>query len=284
MTATVLRPPTFGVSISDSPDLASLGLGPGHLREAMAEIAIQLLASGANLVYGGDLRRGGFTELLLELVRRYRRPHDADKTKRVTNYFAWPVHIQWPPDELKEVAEDLRGVATVVLVGPEGERLRMEERQLLPARVPSHGEWNSGLTEMRRIMVADTDARIVLGGRVDGYHGRMPGIAEEALLSFHANQPLFVLGGFGGCARDIAAILGLVAPSATSGTTWPGRRQFKRWTVSDIRNGLTLEENRILARTPYIDEILVLVRRGIHRVRNGSTQISLTKDGNGDTT
>lgn len=284
MKAKVLRRPTFGVSISESPDLGALGLGSGHLREAMAEIAIQLLASGANLVYGGDLRRGGFTELLLELVRRYRRPDDADKTKRVTNYLAWPVHIQWPLDELTVVAEDLRGVATVILVGPEGERLRMEKRRLLPARVPSHREWNSGLTAMRRMMVADTDARIVLGGRVDGFHGRMPGIAEEALLSFHANQPLFVLGGFGGCARDIAATLGLIAPSATSGTTWPSRRQFNRWTVSDIRNGLTPKENQILAQTPYIDEILVLLRRGINRVCNRSTEITLDKDGNGDTT
>jgi len=32
----------------------------------------------------------------------------------------------------------------------------------------------------------------------------MPGIAEETYLSLEAQQPVFVLGGFGGCARDIA--------------------------------------------------------------------------------
>ena len=271
MMATGLQPPrTFGVSISESPDLAALGLGPGHLREAMAEIAIQLLASGGDLAYGGDLRTGGFTELLLELVPRYQRPDDPDKTKRVINYFAWPVHIQWSLDELRELEEDLRDVATVVLIGPDGERLRMEERQVLAARDPGHEAWKAGLTAMRRIMGADTDGRIVLGGRVDGYKGCMPGIAEEALLSLQAKQPLFLLGGFGGCARDIAETLGLLDPWAGSRTAWPSRGNFERWTVSDIQNGLTPKENRILAGTPYIDEILVLVRRGIHRLRNGA--------------
>ena len=47
-------------------------------------------------------------------------------------------------------------------------------------------------------MRQETRARIVLGGRVAGYKGRMPGIAEEALLSLQAQQPVFLLGGFGG--------------------------------------------------------------------------------------
>ena len=46
----------IAVAISDSPDMAGLGLAPEHLRDAMAEIARHLLALGARLVYGGDLR------------------------------------------------------------------------------------------------------------------------------------------------------------------------------------------------------------------------------------
>ena len=52
---------------------------------------------------------------------------------------------------------------------------------------------------MRRTMLAQTNARILLGGRVENYKGVMPGIAEEALLSLQVGQPLFLLGGFGGC-------------------------------------------------------------------------------------
>ena len=48
--------------------MSVLGLSDGHLRSAMAAIAAHVLARGDDLAYGGDLRGGGFTELLLELV------------------------------------------------------------------------------------------------------------------------------------------------------------------------------------------------------------------------
>ena len=34
----------------------------------------------------------------------------------------------------------------------------------------------------------------------------LPGVAEEALLALRESRPLYVLGGFGGCARDIAGL------------------------------------------------------------------------------
>ena len=49
-------PPAIGISVSESPDMRALGLSDGHLRDAMAEIALHLLASGNSLTYGGDLR------------------------------------------------------------------------------------------------------------------------------------------------------------------------------------------------------------------------------------
>ena len=82
--------------------------------------------------------------------------------------------------------------------------------------VITSGEWSAGLTSMRRIMHAKADARVVLGGRVDGYKGTMPGIAEECLMSLKSGQPAFLLGGFGGCARDISETLGLVDCWASS--------------------------------------------------------------------
>src|SRR5215470_16444954 len=61
----------IAVSISDSPDLASLGLGDRHLRDVMVEVARHLISAGAALVYGGDLRKKGYTELLFEVAARY---------------------------------------------------------------------------------------------------------------------------------------------------------------------------------------------------------------------
>jgi len=94
----------------------------------------------------------------------------------------------------------------------------------------------------------------------------MPGIAEEALLSLQAHQPLFVIGGFGGCARDIAEVMRLLEPWTTPRLGWPGRGAFGAFTAADLNNGLTPEENATLARTPHVDQAITLILRGLMSV------------------
>src|SRR6202007_799455 len=100
----------------------------------------------------------------------------------------------------------------LICLALDGARLSLDARRLLAVQRPTDAEWSSGLTAMRNVMLAETNARVVLGGRVDQYRGVMPGTAEEALLSLQARQPLFLMGGFGGCARDIAETLALIPP------------------------------------------------------------------------
>ena len=264
-------PRPIAVSISESPDMGVYGLGLGHLREALADFAIHLLASGDDLAYGGDLREHGFTELLFELAARYRQPAETRVRPPVTNYLAWPVHIRMPVEKLHDLESDLRGSAQLALLGHDGSRLTMEERQTLQRHDPDHCEWTEGLTRMREVMRVETDARVVLGGRVEGYKGRMPGIAEEALLSLQSGQAVFLVGGFGGCTRDIAETLGLVDPWAGSGPRWPGREAFEEWGAGDLHNGLSRDENRLLAHSPYVDEVVDLVLRGLERLRGHHT-------------
>ena len=107
--------PAVGVSISESPDLHVLGLSDGHLRDAMAEIALNLLASGTSLAYGGDLRQHGFTELLADLVRRYRNHPLHGGTVAVTDYLAWPVHIRMTSNELATFSAENEPAAHLVL-------------------------------------------------------------------------------------------------------------------------------------------------------------------------
>src|SRR5260370_17572228 len=97
-----LRQCAIAISTSDSPDMPALGLSDEHLRDAMTEIARHLLALDGRLVYGGDLRAHGFSELLFELFARYG-PHadeGGDRTP-VTNYLAHPPPIQITPDALQ---------------------------------------------------------------------------------------------------------------------------------------------------------------------------------------
>ena len=65
-------------------------------------------------------------------------------------------------------------------------------------------ESSEGLTAMRSMMCAETDALVVLGGDMQGYASWMPDAAEEVLLSLESRQPVFLVGGFGGCVRDAA--------------------------------------------------------------------------------
>ena len=84
---------TVAISVSESPDMEVLGLNQEHLKDATCKIALHMLSHGLNLVYGGDLRLNGFTEVLFELVDRYHSDTNTNPESCVTNYLAWPVHI-----------------------------------------------------------------------------------------------------------------------------------------------------------------------------------------------
>lgn len=259
-------PPVVAISTSESPDMPVLGLSDEHLQDATAEIALNLLSTGNSLAYGGDLRQNGFTELLFELVERYRgHPNHRGKIG-ITNYTPWPVHIRMTTDELAEFSSGHERSAEIVLLALDGSRITWNLRQSLPMHEPDDAEWSEGLTRMRETMRTNTKARVVLGGRVDGYKGSMPGIAEEALLSLREHQPLFLLGGFGGCARDIAETVGLVKPWAGSRGDWSGRDKFQEYSPESLHNGLSHRENEILAQTPHIQQAATLVTRGLRKV------------------
>lgn len=255
------------ISVSDSTDMSVLGLAEEHLRDAMAEIARHLLAMGARLVYGGDLRAHGFTELLFELVARHRRDADeGDNRPAVLSYLPWPVHSAKPAEEILSLARDLHGLAEIHCLDPQGNELMLEALQAEPAQPATNEQWSTSLSSMRRILTNVSNARIVLGGRILGFKGQMPGIAEEALCALNAAQPLFILGGFGGCARDIAEEIKLVAPRSFTTDPWPGRTQFTSLDASALQNGLNEDENATLARTVHIDEAVALVLRGLLRI------------------
>ena len=257
----------IAVSTSESSDMATFGLSDEHLRDAMVEIARHVLKLGSRLVYGGDLRQYGFSELLFEIAARHRPvAEDVEERVGVTNYLAWPVHILMPVVKLEEALEGFGGTAELVCLDIKGEPISMEYRRTLAPRRPTDAEWSLGLTAMRRHMLRQTNARIVLGGRTELYKGAMPGIGEEALLSLQTGQPLFVIGGFGGCARDIAESLRLVEQQISDRRVREGREAFDRFSGRDLNNGLSVEENSTLATTPHIDQAIVLILRGLLNV------------------
>lgn len=147
------------------------------------------------------------------------------------------------------------------------------------------------------------DARIVLGGKVEGYRGFIPGIFEEALLSLEKRSPLYLLGGFGGATEVLAEAL-LADPSAALPAALqevPGPTLLKdtdglltsaclRDTSALLRalreaihaaqgqlakalnNGLDEADNRRLLTTRDMREALALVHKGLAQLGLMTTQ------------
>jgi hypothetical protein len=247
---------SIAVSVSDSPDLAVLGLNERHLRDVVVAVGRFFLDAGATLVYGGDLRALGFTELLLREAAGYRREAE-ERRRAVTNLLAWPVHMALSQKELDRSRKGWGESGSVVCLSLDGTVMSYPERASLASKGPSDQEWTQGLTSMRRTLAQWCDAHVLVGGQTQRFRGKMPGIAQEALLTLEARKPVFLIGGFGGCARDVAETM---MPSER-----PHRRALERVRVDSLGNGLTAEEAARLARTAHVDEIITLILRGLRR-------------------
>ncbi len=279
-----LKGKLISLSISNSPDLAESGMGPVHLEDAMVECARHLLVQGASLGYGGDLRPGGFTTILFELVRSHNR---AGHKERIHNFLSWPIHLGRDPATLREYLDELHeyklappadlGVDPLVFMKPDDAAGRYA--------------WARSLTVMREEMSKKTAARVLIGGQVTGFKGKYPGLLEEALLALRAGTPVYFSGGFGGCTRAIVdALKGGVpdvlteayqiqdavsqdlanryrvdaAAGKTSVIDYAGELQFLKGVgVGGLNNGLSVDENETLFASKNLSEIAYLLLKGL---------------------
>ena len=271
------------ISISESPDSSTLGIGKAMFEDLSVELARHLLISGAHLVYGGDLRPGGFTELFKDLTYQYG-IHEKDKTLKnyFTNYLAWPIYIGMSPTTQAEY-KSCRVIcqkATIPNTIPTG----LHDLMLPPTTVDNLYYWAESLKAMRQDMESNIDARIILGGRVSGFKGYMPGLYEEAINAANAKHPIYLLGGFGGAALRL---IKLIKGETTSEKLFEeccsnrsyqefvsyldkekGEMNFKALDifVNNMRvlnNGLSDEENDRLFVTTNVTEIIALVLKGL---------------------
>jgi hypothetical protein len=251
------------ISVSDPEpeELARNGVGRGHVRHAFVELTRQILAAGGGLSYGGDLRREGYTDTLAALLHTYSQD-DRPEAGRVHQYLTRNA-IEEASEE--SVAE-LNAIAEIVVVESEA-----EEEPLRQA---------SALSQLRLMMSETTQARVSLGGRLQGQTGRWPGIVEEAAFAIRNGQPLFVLGGLGGAADRLARALQgdwpeeltddfqyvnteVYADLAEAGHGPEEDELRELLTGADPANGLSAEENAELRGATDLDQIAALVMRGL---------------------
>lgn len=269
MTDRFLEGRRIGISISDSSNLAQLGLGKEHVEDDLIEVTRYLLAAGATVVYGGDLRRSGFTDLLLEVVARHRARDDI--SVRFENFLAWPVHVTVPFSELAETSKLFEPAGRLVLLDENGSEISLQKRSAYDRADVGEESWGPALTAMRKVLADRCDARVVAGGATMGFRGAMPGVAEEALLSIEAGKPTFVLGALGGCALDIGLRTGLASSPVGPSATWPGQDGFDDLAHS-LNPGLDPAEAKTLASPILGTEMLVLLLKGLRGALHGPTK------------
>jgi hypothetical protein len=263
--AMLLTGRTIALSVSDPPAGDPAARAAGALPDVFTILAGQLLGEGARLIYGGDLRKSGFTGRLTALVARYAdESPEAAAGVLVTNPLAWPVHISQPWEELADRARTQSSAARMDLLDISGNEMTLEARRDLDPRPATDQEWRDGLTAMRRSVAQRADAAILLGGPLTGSKGRMPGLAEEALCAMAAGRPVFLLGGFGGCTAALCRLLGLL-PADTAAPELPpeAAAELGNCTPDSLNNGLDETANRILATSTDPSEIVTLVLQGL---------------------
>jgi hypothetical protein len=287
----------IGVSISDpsNEELIEIGQTSSHLVQLSQDIARQLISRGATMLYGGDLRESGFTEFIfnesLALQARMQ-----IKDARILNYIAWPIYRNDTVD-IKHWKAKYRLIAKMIESAPPEEVAALipnEENFLPPTNAQNLYVWSKSLTEMRSRMIENCNVRICAGGKHTGYKGRMPGVLEEILIALEMNLPIFLLGGFGGVTSSVCKIIqNSVVPKELS-FDWQIENnagykdlldycstQDDQYTVNydeiaeiirraDLNNGLNREENIKLFNTPFIEEALHLVFKGIKRIQETS--------------
>ena len=196
----------LGVSVSDSADLATLGLSPRHAELAVAEIARAVLVGGGTLVYGGRVKPSGFTQFLMHEVRRYGRSAEA-----LTLCLAAPEHRRLSRTELDDLDRELGTKGTVVCLDETGAEIEdfLSSAPSEPQPVTDSCMMQASYGSLRRYLGAITDARVILGGQLCDFQGALPGVIEEAIVAVQAGQPLYVASGFGGAAALAAQALGI---------------------------------------------------------------------------
>ncbi len=261
----------LGLSASDSPDLARLGLDRRHFKLALGELARLVLAGGGTLAWGGHLQRDGLTPFLVDEVVRYGRKDD----DALLVCLAWWVHREAPLSAIRETKERLGAHGRVVCLSKSGTEIPANtDRSEAPEPETDPLEKRKQLTKMREYMVKHTQGRLMIGGKRTGFEGRQPGLVEEALLTLAAKQPLYLAAGFGGAAADIARAVGLTMDWLPSDPDAEAMDPALINGLADLRDtqianplitGLDAADLTALACTPRPSEIATLVSRGLGR-------------------
>ena len=213
-------------------DLLARGMGFEHLRELLSRLTRRILRQGASIAYAGNWvdTKDNLTYTLLrqisaeleENISEGRKNSEKERKKergKLYNHSAWPHCLKITPNI------EAQWITHCRIVRITQQEAELAEDDIVPD-IDAHNKaprtiFNAAVTlsAMRRFQmegmtipilpqtkehIPPVVARILLGGKVDGYSGFVPGIFEEALVTMQHKRPLYILGGFGGAAGILA--------------------------------------------------------------------------------
>jgi hypothetical protein len=285
-----LKGKTIGISISESDNLSELGYGLSHMKDATIEITRYILALGGNLAYGGDMRQGGFTELIFDLLAYYKGDRELNPNERFYSYLAFPLSTTL---SLQKEAELSHIVSFRKIAPPDDLQIDNTDEFLKPDSARNLYIWARCLTKMREEMEKECNARIFVGGRTTGFKGKCPGILEELLIAIENKHPVYLIGSYGGITKDAIDALkgnktesfsekyqfinkdynGMVSLFNSKHTDTPIKYDLYFSTLKNLGlnriadlNGLSIEDNLRLTTTPHISEIIYLILKGLTNI------------------
>ena len=290
-----LRNKVIGLSISDiAPKAYDQQTHPCMVKAFACDVARHILARGGVLLYGGDLRHDGFTEYIISeaaaLQNRIR-----ESSSKIINYLAWPLYVN--NKDVLSLRADYGAVLDIKEVCPAKDiKHLISQKIFLPPTTPeSNYVWSRCLTEMREQSICSSYARICAGGKLVGYKGKMPGLLEEIEITLAQDKmPLYLCGGFGGAVGEVCNTILTGHVSAVLTEDWQllnnvgykavqeiarNHNQEARYTdltgklqkkglIRELsnRSGLTVKEYSILMSSPFIDECIHLILKGLSKI------------------
>ena len=262
----------LGVSVSGSADLARLGLTEMHLRMALGEVTRATLIAGGRITYGGHLDPAGYTPFLIHECEKY-----GARNRPFIGCIPLSVHAALTAADIADLRRDLGLLGRYIYLNADGDVIANPESDRVPGQIVDGATTVRALTGLRSYMTANTDGRILLGGKRTGYEGRMPGVIEELIMSIQAGKPVFVAGGFGGASADAVNALNLDPDKWLALPDRAGDHDLAELIEMATRvgwdprsNGLTLDQNQQLAISYRASEIASLVVIGLSNLRRPS--------------
>lgn len=281
-----LKEKYVAISVSEASDSDMLGYGSEMIRDLTIELSRHLLIAGAKMLYGGDLRKDGYTALFSDMSLQYKdyQGNVERETFFFKNYFAWPIHLNFSTETTLQY---LNNRVKPIFVDCPAEYKGDKDKLIAPINNENNYIYALSLLKMRQQMEEDTHARVIIGGRTSGFSGFMAGVLEEFIQAVVSGHPVYLVGGFGGAASLLSSLIKkekMIEDVITEACQVPRYAEFMTYCdeksidmgykqleeiialgFNCLNNGLTDEQNAILMQSTDVIEIVGLIINGLKK-------------------